>query len=284
MKVAYKLSQLYPQKRAFITGGGGGLGRALSLNLAADGWTVGITDIKPEGLAESVQLIEKAGGKALSYQFDVSKREEYKTAFNDFISKTAGIDLLINNAGVGDGGLFGEYGLDNWEWITGINQMAAIYGTHYAVPFMQKQKSGHIISIASAAGFANMPNMSMYNVTKAAVISLMERLYAELKLYNINTSVVCPTFFRSNVMQYGKGNEEANAIGQTIIQRAKYSPDEVADYILTQAGKNRFYILHPYQAKLAFHVKRLFPVFFLNYKAKQFARKDWVQKVLKQKF
>lgn len=282
--MAYKITAQQAGKRAFITGAGGGLGRALSLKLAADGWTIGITDIKDEGLAESKKLIEQAGGKALTYKFDVSKREEYKNAFDDYLAKTGGIDLLINNAGVGDGGLFGEYGLDNWDWITGINLMAAVYGSHYAVPVMKKQKSGHIISIASAAGIANMPNMSMYNVTKAGVISLMESIHGEVWAFNISASVVCPTFFRSNIMQYNRGDKTATSIGKTIIDRAKFSPDEIADYILTQAGKKQFYILHPYQAKLVFHVKRFFPNLFLKYKAKEFARKDWVKKALSQKF
>jgi len=282
--MGYKITERFPEKRAFITGGGGGLGRALSLKLAADGWIVGISDIKAEGLTESAQLIEKAGGRALTYQFDVSKKDEFKKAFDDYISKTKGIDLLINNAGVGDGGLIGEYGLDNWEWITGINQMAAIYGSHFAIPVMKQQKSGYIISIASAAGLANMPNMGMYNVTKAAVISLMETIYAEVKAFNIGASVVCPTFFRSNIMQYNRGDKNAAAMGQTIINRAKYSPDDIADYILTKAGNGRFYILHPWQAKMVFHVKRFFPMLFLNQKAKRFASKTWVQDMLKQKF
>ena len=282
--MAYKITQQLPGKRAFITGAGGGLGRALALQLASDGWTVGISDIKPEALAESQKLIEQAGGKALTYTFDVSKREEYKKAFEDFLSKTGGIDLLINNAGVGDGGLFGEYGLDNWEWITGINLMAAIYGSHFAVPVMKKQQSGHIISIASAAGIANMPNMSMYNVTKAGVISLMESIHGEVSAFNVSASVVCPTFFRSNIMQYNRGDKTATSIGQTIIDRARFSPDEIAKYILTQAGNGQFYILHPWQARMVFNVKRFFPRFFLRYKAKQFARKDWVQKALSQKF
>lgn len=280
----YKLTQKFTQKRAFVTGAGGGLGRALSVKLAADGWTIGITDINADGLAESKQLIEKAGGKAYTYQFDVSKKDEFKKAFDDFISNTKGIDLLINNAGVGDGGLIGEYALENWEWITGINQMAAIYGSHFAVPVMKQQKSGYIISIASAAGLANMPNMGMYNVTKAAVISLMETIYAEVKAFNIGASVVCPTFFRSKIMQFHKGSNDAAAMGQAIINKAKYSPDEIADYILTQAGKGQFYILHPWQAKMVFHVKRFLPMFFLNQKAKRFASKTWVQDALKQKF
>lgn len=282
--MAYKLSVKHPKKRAFITGGGGGLGRALALKLAADGWTIGIADIKDEGLAESKKLIEAAGGKALTYKFDVSKREEFRTSFFEFLEAAGGIDVLINNAGVGDGGLFGEYGLDNWEWITGINQMAAVYGSHFAIPVMKQQQSGHIISIASAAGIANMPNMSMYNVTKAAVISLMESIHGEVWGFNVQTSVVCPTFFRSNVMQYNRGDKQATKIGQIIIDRAKFGPDEIADYILTKAGKNTFYILHPYQARLVFFVKRFFPNLWLRYKAKQFAKKDWVKKALSQKF
>ncbi len=282
--MAYKLTEKHSKKRAFITGGGGGLGRALSRALAKDGWTIGITDIKAEALAESKKLIEDVGGKAYTYQFDVSKREDYKKAFDEYIAKVGGLDVLINNAGVGDGGLFGEYDLDHWEWITGINQMAVIYGSHFATPIMKKQRSGHIISIASAAGLANMPNMSMYSLTKAAVISLMETLYAELYGAGVNVSVVCPTFFRSNIMQYHKGDENSKKIGETIIQRAKYSPDEIADFILTKAGKGEFYILHPWQAKMVYYLRRFIPNLFLKHKAKEFAKKDWVQKALKQNF
>jgi short-subunit dehydrogenase len=282
--MTYKLTEKHPKKRAFITGSGGGLGRALSLALAKDGWTIGLTDIKGDALAESKKLIEEAGGKAYIYQFDVSKKEDYKIAFDDYIAKAGGLDLLINNAGVGDGGLFGEYGLENWEWITGINQMAAIYGSHYATPILKKQGSGHIISIASAAGLANMPNMSMYNVTKAAVISLMETLYAELYAAGVNVSVVCPTFFRSNIMQYHRGDENSKKVGETIINRAKFAPEDIAHYILTEAGNNRFYILHPWQAKMVYHLRRFIPNLWLKYKAKEFAKKDWVQKALNQKF
>src|ERR1043165_735992 len=280
----YKLSAKHSKKRAFITGGGGGLGRALALALAKDGWTVGITDINETALAESKKILEDAGGKAYTYKFDVSNKEDYKTAFDNFIAKAGGLDIQINNAGVGDGGLIGEYDLKHWDWITGINQMAVIYGSHYALPILKKQGSGHIISIASAAGLANMPNMGMYNVTKAAVISLMETIYAEAKGFGVDASVVCPTFFRSNIMQHHKGDENSAKIGQTIIQRAKFSPDEIADYILTQAGKGEFYVLHPWQAKMVFHVKRLLPNFFLNYKAKEFAKKDWVKQAMKQRF
>ena len=280
----YHLSHKYPARRAFVTGAGGGLGRQLALSLAADGWTIGITDIKDDALDESARLIEHSGGKALTYHFDVSDKQAFKHAFDGFLSVTDGIDLLINNAGVGDSALFEDYSLEHWEWITGVNLMSAIYGCHYAVPVMKRQGHGHIISIASAAGYANMPNMSMYNVTKAGVISLMETLHAELHGHGIGVSVVCPTFFRSGIMQHRKGSDDTGQIATAIVERARHTPEDVAYHVLTVAGKGIFHIKWSMQSKFVYHFKRFFPRYFLKYKARQFAREHgmkWLEKVLR---
>jgi len=275
---ALKLTDRYPSKRAFITGAGSGLGRALSLILAADGWTIGISDISTPSVLESKAQIETKGGKAIEYTFDVSKRDTYKQAFSDYISKTGGIDLLINNAGVGDGGLFDEYSLDNWDWIVGINEMAVIYGSYFAAPVMKKQGAGHIISIASMAGIANMPNMSMYNVTKASVIAFSETIYTELKGFGVDVSVVMPTFFRTNIMQHGRGPEDAVAVGNAILKKTPILPSDVAAKILSEAGNRTFHIFHPFQARLIWYVKRLIPVLFLHFNASSFMKKPWVKK------
>lgn len=276
--MSLKLSDKFPAKRAFITGAGSGLGRALSLILAADGWTIGITDISTPNVLESKAQIESLGGKALEYTFDVSKKDAYKQAFADYISKTGGIDVLINNAGVGDGGLFDEYSLENWEWIVGINEMAVIYGSYLAAPVMKKQGFGHIISIASVAGIANMPNMSMYNVTKASVIAFSESIYPELKPFGVNVSVVMPTFFRTNIMQHGRGPEDAVAVGNAILKKTPILPSDVAAKILSEAGNGTFHIFHPFQAKLIWYVKRLIPVLFMKRNASSFMKKPWVLK------
>jgi short-subunit dehydrogenase len=260
----YKLSKTYPKKRAFITGSGGGLGRALSLELAGNDWTIGIADISESGLKETAALIEKAGGKSIVYLLDVSDSDRYATVAKEFLSAIGGIDLLINNAGVGDGGVFGEYTAENWKWIVSINQMGVIFGCHHFVPFMKQQKSGHIINIASAAAFANLPSMSPYNVTKAAVLSLSETLYSELKGENVNVSVVCPTFFKTNVMQHSRGNQAQKEAGQKMVDKSGIEPEEVAQKILNEAGKKTFYIIHPFSAKVLFSVKRLFPTMVIK--------------------
>ncbi len=277
----YQLSKSLSGKRAFITGAGSGLGKALALLLAKDGWTIGITDINAAPLDAAKSEIESAGGKALSYVFDVSKRKDYEAAAADFLSKCGGVDLLINNAAVGDGGLFEEYSLDNWEWITGINQMSVIYGAHLFIPAMKKQRSGCIINVASMAGIANMPNMSMYNVTKAAVISHAESIYVELAPFGIHVSVVLPTFFRSNIMQHNRGPEHATSIGQKKAAQVAIGPEIVADKILKQAGAGKFYIFHPMQAVWVNLLKRFFPTLFLKIKVNMFRKKKWVKALLK---
>jgi short-subunit dehydrogenase len=261
---SYKLSKTFPKKRAFITGAGGGLGRVLSLELAGNGWTIGISDISEAGLKETASLIEKAGGKAIVYKLDVADSDRYAAVAKEYLSVTGGIDLLINNAGVGDGGVFGEYAVENWKWIVGINQMGVIYGCHNFVPTMKQQKSGQIINIASAAGFAALPSMSPYNVTKAAVISLSETLYSELKGENVNVSVVCPTFFKTNVMQHSRGDEAQKKAGQKMVDKSGIEPIEIAQKVLSEAGKKTFYIVHPFSAKVLFSVKRLFPTMVIK--------------------
>ncbi|GIV34874.1 MAG: short chain dehydrogenase [Chitinophagales bacterium] len=274
------LTNKYNGKRAFITGGGGALGRAFALLLARDGWSIGLTDISTNHLDVARKEITEAGGKCLTYVCDVSDKVAYKQAFDSFIKECQGIDLLINNAGVGDGGLFGEYELEKWDWITGINQMGVIYGTHYAVEVMKKQRSGCILIISSLAAVACMPNMSMYNVTKAAVLALGESIYAELRPFNIHVAVALPEFFKSGIMQHARGDENAATIGRKKIEKASITADEVAAYILHQTGKEAFYILHPLKARIAFRLIRWFPGIFLNSKFRQFIKKKWVRERL----
>ena len=158
--------------------------------------------------------------------------------------------------------------------------MAVIYGSHYAAQVMKKQRSGHILTISSVAGVACMPNMAMYNVTKAAILALSESIFAELKPFNVKVSVALPEFFKSGIMQHARGDENATTIGRKKIEKAPISPEEVADYILEQTGAGKFYILHPFKAKLAFFVRNVFPNYFLNMKFREFVKKKWVKELL----
>ncbi len=267
------LTKRFPLKRAFITGAGSGLGKSLALQLADDGWTVGITDINEAALNETAKAVNQKG-KAIAFVQNVADENAYKTIAETFLKQTGGIDILVNNAGVGDGAIFGEYELQNWQWIVGINQMGVIYGCHFFVPVMKQQGSGHIINVASAAAFAAAATMSPYNVTKAAVLSLSETLFAELKHEGVDVSVVMPTFFRTNIMQYGRGTHDAKKFGEKLVAKARLGSDEIAAMILKAAGNKNFYIVLPKRAKVLFVIKRLFPSLFLRFTAYVFKNRD----------
>lgn len=271
----YELSRRFPAKRAFITGAGGALGRTLAVALARDGWCLGLADLDVGRLAETKALVEESGGRAFTFRFDVADAEAFRGAFESFVASAGGLDLMINNAGVGDGGLFGDYSLADWQWIIGVNQMSAIYGSHFAARLFRQQRSGHLISVASAGGFANLPEMSMYNVGKAAVISLMETLHAELRPFGISVSVVCPTFFRSEIMRFHRGDPQTTALGESVARHARHTPEEVAEFVLTRAGRRRFYLLFPVRAKLAFFLTHYFRRTFRFVLARFYSRERW---------
>lgn len=260
--MAYLLSQKFPQMRVFITGAASGLGREFSLQLAKDGWTLGLSDINEENLEQVKQEVIEEGGKAHTYLLDVANREQYHDVAYDFIKDAGGIDLLINNAGVGDGAPFQNYDLKNWDWMIGINQMGVVHGCFFFIPKMIDQKGGHIINIASAAAFSNAPFMSAYNVTKAAVRSLSETLYNEMKPYNIGVSAVMPTFFQTNIMQSARGPKNNQIYARKMMERSSTNATEVAIEILTKAGKGKKEIILPSESRKSYFVKRFLPKLF----------------------
>jgi short-subunit dehydrogenase len=268
----YKLSSIYPKKRAFITGAGSGLGRALCIELARDGWNIGISDVNEQGLKETEKLILHNGGKAILYLLDVADHEKYSIVVKEYLTTSQGVDLLINNAGVGAAGVIGNYPPEEWKWVIGINQLGVIHGCHYFVPTMKKQKLGQIINIASAAGFLNPAGMAPYNSVKAAVISISETLYAELRDSNVKVSVVMPTYFNTNIIKNSKGSAAQKAIGQQLIDKAGIEPAVIAQKILKGAGNKKLHIILPFSAKISYLMKRLFPDLFVNYMAKMYEK------------
>ena len=258
----YLLTKQYPERRAFITGAASGLGRSFCYELAADGWLIGISDVNEAELATTALQIEKLGGRSLSFHLDVANREQYKQVADDFLLKAGGIDLLFNNAGVGDGGLFEEYSLDNWQWMIGINQMSVIYGCHYFIPTFKKQKAGHIINIASLAAVSCAPTMAAYNVTKAAVVAVSETLYGELLHHGVHVSCVQPAYFKTNIAKNMRGGQLFQKTTQFLLDRSKLEPKDVAHEILYRAANKEFYIILPKFARKVWRLKRLAPTWF----------------------
>ncbi|KNX39563.1 SDR family NAD(P)-dependent oxidoreductase [Luteipulveratus halotolerans] len=246
-----KQPQSYAGKRALVTGGASGLGQALVKQLVADGATVLVVDVHeqaPEGaLPEGV----------LYRQLDVRDEEGWDELRNWVEASWGGLDLLVNNAGIAVGGRIDVTSLDDWDRIIEINLMGVVKGIRAFVPMLKEQGSGHIVSTASLAGLVHAPSMSAYNVVKAGVVALSETLRYELSPWHIDVSVICPSFFRTNLAESLAGKDvEMEETAVKLITKAPRSADQVAARAYDGMRRRKFIILTDNDGIAAYNGKR----------------------------
>ena len=157
--------KLFPEKRVVITGAGSGLGRALAVEFAKKEWKVLVSDVNMDGAEETVKQVNDAGGQGFAIPCDVTQWEQVEKLADSAVSKWGGVDIIVNNAGVLNVGPMEKIRLEDWRWIIDINLMGVIHGCKAFIPVFKKQGSGHIVNIASAAGFSALAEMGPYNVT-----------------------------------------------------------------------------------------------------------------------
>lgn len=198
-------------KNALVTGGGRGLGKAVAVALANEGVNVGITGRNEESLKTTVAELEKLGVKAAYSVFDVEEMAQVEQGVASIASQLGSIDILINNAGVGDFGSFEEMPVETWEKVMKVNLFGVYYVAKAALPYLKQNKEGDIVNVASTAGLKGAPNMSAYCASKAAVISLSQSLMAELRKFNIRVITLTPSTIATDMSIEGKltdGNPE----------------------------------------------------------------------------
>lgn len=263
----------YPKKRVLITGAGSGLGRALSLEFASRGWKVGIADINQEMGEETARLVKERGGEGIKFFCDVTKIEDLKMAAEKIKREWDGLDVLINNAGIAIGGPLEEVPLKQYERIINVNLKGVLLGCWAFIPLMKAQGAGHIINTASAAGFASLPEMSGYNVTKAGVLALTETLRSELSPYNIDISVIVPGFFRTHILNQAYfSNEMHHFQVEKLTRWSKSSAEEIARFTFNSIKKRKLYIVPSFPVRLFWKIKRIFPGIYFKILGMIYAR------------
>ncbi|OHD70524.1 MAG: short-chain dehydrogenase [Spirochaetes bacterium RBG_16_49_21] len=254
------IEKRFPKKRVVITGAGSGLGRALALEFAKKTWNIAVADINGERSRETVAMIDKEGGAGLAIRCDVTDPDDFIKAVALLNKEWNGVDILVNNAGVAAAGYFEKIPLETWEWILDINLKSIIYGCRAFIPLFKEQGRGHIVNVASNAGIACLPEMGCYNVTKAAVISASETIRTELAPFDIGVTVVCPTFFKTNLMdQFSSPDERQRMLAEKFFERSKTSAETVARHVIKCMEKNRFRVITQADGRFVWWAKRHFP-------------------------
>jgi NAD(P)-dependent dehydrogenase (short-subunit alcohol dehydrogenase family) len=237
--------------RVLITGAASGLGAALAARYAAAGARVVVAD-----LAEP----EACPAGAVYQRLDITSVADWTAAAERARREFGGLDVLVNNAGIAAGGRIDRVDEAHWRRVLDVNVLGAVNGCRAFVPMFKQQGHGHVVNIASLAGLVHPAAMSSYTASKAAVVALSESLRYELRPWGIDVSVVCPSFFRSNLSSSLNGSDPlADQVATKLINRAPRSADDIAARVIASVARKEFLVLPDRQARLAFWTKRLTP-------------------------
>ena len=232
-------------RTVLVTGAASGIGKATALACARRGASLVICDVDDARLAETEAEISNLRRAVLARRVDVGSSAEMERFAEEVHRDQGAVDLLVNNAGVGLGGLFLETSLEDWEWIARINLFGVIHGCRFFVPEMVKRGGGgHVVNVASAAAYAPLPAQSAYAATKFAVLGLSETLRAELGASGIGVTAICPGFINTSIVETSRlrgiaADPETHRRAIAFYRRRGYGPERVAQKILKAVKRDR---------------------------------------------
>jgi NAD(P)-dependent dehydrogenase (short-subunit alcohol dehydrogenase family) len=239
--------------RVLVTGGASGLGAALARRFVDRGDSVLVTDLC---FAASPPPSASSGPVAAELRLDVRSEDDWAAAVSWVESTWGGLDVLVNNAGVAGGGRIELCSLDEWQWITDINLFGVVRGSRAFVPMLKQQGAGRIVNVASLAGLVHPPGMGSYNAVKAAVVAFSETAAHELAPYGVGCSVVCPSYFRTNLMASMQGADTDLAEKMTqLVEKSPLTADDIAVAVLEGIDRGDELIIPDEPARAAYDLK-----------------------------
>jgi NAD(P)-dependent dehydrogenase (short-subunit alcohol dehydrogenase family) len=209
-------------KIAIVTGGGTGIGRGVALALAHEGAQVVICGRRKEPLDEVVQTIWRAGGNAAAVQADISREQDVELVLQTALETFDGVDILINNAGIGGGAPIHEHNIADWDRIMAINLRGPFLMARAVLPTMRARRSGHIINISSESGLEYYPGDGAYGISKHALNALSEYIQRENQDLNIRVDSICPGMVVTEMSENSPGLDHSKCL----------YPEDIADLVL----------------------------------------------------
>lgn len=230
-------------KTAIITGSSRGIGAAIALRLAGDGYNIALNDLN-EGMFENNDIKEKItdlGVEAEIFCADVSKYDQCENMVKAVKERFGTIDVLINNAGITRDGLMARMSEEQYDTVIAVNQKSVFNMLKLAGNVMIRQKSGKIVNLASVAGLYGNPGQINYSASKAAIIGMTKTAAKELGSRNINVNAVAPGFISTPMTD--KLTEEQKAKMLEAIAMKRYGTvDEIAGVVSFLCSEDASYV------------------------------------------
>lgn len=236
-------------KTVLITGAASGIGKKTAERCAEEGAYVVVTDVDSgsgEEVADEVADSDACAG-AEFHRLDVTEREEFGDVV-DSVADEHGIDVLVNNAGVGHPSTYLEDISDSVrDYVIGVNLMGVWNGCQAALPHMKEQGSGAIVNVGSLASILGFPKQATYSVTKGAVLNLTRTVAAEAGPFGVRANLVCPGFTDTRLLDqflesFDDPEEAREEISEEYPLKRLGEPQEVADPILFLASDEASFV------------------------------------------
>jgi len=232
-------------KVLLVTGGGGGIGRAVAERFASDGARVALVDVDEAGLQESAKTVERAGGEALAIRADVTRGDEVRRYVEATVSRFGSIDCFHNNAGIlGDLAPLTDYAEETFDRVIAVNLRGVWLGMKHVVRAMRTPGAA-IVNTASIAGLMGSRHLVAYTASKHAVIGLTRTGAIELAARGIRVNAICPAPIETSMVKALEASAGRNArerLTGTIPLRRFGEPSEVAALVAFLCSPEAAYI------------------------------------------
>ncbi len=217
-------------KRAIVTGGGSGIGRAIALRLAQEGARVLIGDLNPQA---AVGVAGEIGPEAMSQAVDVAQAQQVQALVDQAVGKWGGLDIMVNNAGVGIAATTPDTEENDWDLLMSVNLKGAFLGMKYAIPAIRDSGGGAIINMSSVAALVGVPDRAAYCAAKGGILSLTRAAAIDHVAEGVRINCICPgTVDTPWVQRITEGYDDPEAARAAMKARQPHgrlvTPEEIA--------------------------------------------------------